>query len=83
MCVYSTTLFRAAEVLKGAKRYIHWTVQTRDDGPTIVGDNEYTFTVKTMYGNTHSIRARPKTPNSCRGDAPAAAIFDEIAFVTA
>lgn len=74
VCIYSTTLFRAVEVLRGAKRYIYWMQQQRDDAPSILSDNEYGIDVKTVYGNSHNVKARPKTPNSCRGDAPKAGV---------
>lgn len=82
VCVYSTTLFRAVEVIRGAKRYVYWLDKTHADAPKIITDNEYTLEVKTVYNNTHVIKARPKTANSCRGDAPHAAFFDEFAFMT-
>lgn len=78
VCIYSTTLYRAVEVLKGAKRYIYWMEKLRDDAAKIIADNEYSLEVETIYGNKHTVKARPKTPNSCRGDAPKAAIFDEV-----
>jgi hypothetical protein len=86
--VYSITLFRAIEVIRGAKRYIYW-LKTGDenhkphaDTPTIVKDNQFTLEVITIYGTQHAITARPKSTNSCRGDAPHAAFFDEFAFMT-
>jgi hypothetical protein len=83
VCVYSTTLFRAVEVVRGAKRYVHWLINANHaDAPKIITDNEYTLEVKTVYGNTHVVKARPKTANSCRGDAPHSAFFDEFAFMT-
>ena len=72
----------ALQVIRGAKRYIYWLEKTHADAPSIVTDNEFTLEVKTIYGNIHIIKARPKTANSCRGDAPHSAIFDEFAFMT-
>lgn len=82
VCIYSTTLFRAVEVLRGAKRYVYWLQSTHADAPKVITDNEFTLEVETVYGNAHVVKARPKTANSCRGDAPHAAIFDEFAFMT-
>ena len=82
VCVYSTNLDRATELLKGAKMYIMNMSKTSDVAVEIVQNNERSLTVRTAAGATHTVNARPRSADSCRGDAPKAAIFDEIAFVT-
>ena len=73
---------------RAAKKYLYW-VKTQPalasigiGPPTFVVDNErvYSLAVESVV---NTVIARPKSPDSCRGDAPRAAIFDEIAFVTA
>lgn len=81
-CIYSTNYDRATELLKGAKMYLNSMSRTHPLLPQIVNNNERSITLKTVDGHTHTISARPRNPNSCRGDAPKAAIFDEIAFVS-
>lgn len=78
VCIYSTNLDRATEVLKGAKQYLQF---LGADKPAVIVNNERSLTVRTRDGFVHSATARPRSPDSCRGDAPASAIFDEIAFV--
>ena len=78
ICIYSTNLSRSTEVLKLAKQYIHY---LGEDGPEIRINNDRSLEVKTKDGYIHTATARPRNPDSCRGDAPASAIFDEIAFV--
>jgi len=82
VCVYSTNLDRATELLKGAKMYIMAMPKVSDVAITILANNERSLTVRTAGGATHSVAARPRNADSCRGDAPKAAIFDEIAFVS-
>ena len=82
VCVYSTNLDRATELLKGAKMYIMHLKSSSDVAVEIVQNNERSMTVRTKGGALHSVAARPRSADSCRGDAPKAAIFDEIAFVT-
>jgi len=82
VCVYSTNLDRATELLKGAKMYILHLRPTSDVAVTILQNNERSMAVRTWEGAVHSVAARPRSADSCRGDAPKAAIFDEIAFVT-
>ena len=88
-CVYSTKQDRAAELCKAAKDYMYW-MQT-DEGrhpewPSIVFevDNMRQFTVRTgpQGSPAASVYARPKNADACRGDAPMAAFFDEIAFTS-
>ena len=78
ICIYSTNLSRATEVLKLAKQYL---VYIGDDGPIVRINNDRSLEVMTKDGYTHTATARPRNPDSCRGDAPASAIFDEVAFV--
>jgi len=93
-CVYSTNLDRAQEVTRAAKKYLYWIISDKLinekikklglDVPVMKQDNERAFAVSGQYDNVvNTIIARPKSPDSCRGDAPRAAIFDEIGFVSA
>lgn len=77
-CIYSTNLDRASELLKATKAFINFSGNV-----DIVINNATSMTIRTVDGFTHTVAARPKTPDSCRGDAPKMALFDEIAFCTA
>lgn len=91
MCVYSTSLDRAQELTRAAKKYIYWLGS--DDGakdfllnididpPQLTQDNERAYTVMSQYGVRNTVLSRPKNPDSCRGDAPKAAILDEIGTI--
>jgi len=84
--VYSTSLDRSIELVKGAKQYIHWmrTPEGRhvDWNISILQDNQRMFTCSSNgTGILNTVIGRPKNPESCRGDAPHAAIFDEIGFI--
>lgn len=92
VCVYSTSLDRAQELTRAAKKYLYW-MQSTDTCKEfmtslefgeveILQDNERVYTIKSQYNSLNTILARPKNADSCRGDAPKAAIFDEIGFVT-
>jgi len=82
--VYSTSLDRSVELVKAAKAYLYWMTTgagIHSDYPiTLIRDNERMFCVSNGYANNEVI-ARPKNPESCRGDAPKSAIFDEIGFI--
>ena len=82
--VYSTSLDRSVELIKSAKKYVYWLSTDAGAHPdfrfTITRDNERLFAVKVGSAVNECI-ARPKNPESCRGDAPRAAIFDEVAFI--
>lgn len=86
-CVYSTKQERAAELVRAARDYLYW---MQADGahpmwPTIefVRDNDRGFALRVAPGvPPNEVFARPKSPDTCRGDAPSAAFFDEIAFTT-
>ena len=80
-CIYSTNYDRAGELLKGAKMYITNMGAKHPLAPAVITNNERSMTLRTVDGYTHAASARPRNPNSCRGDAPKAAFFDEIAFV--
>lgn len=93
-CVYSTNLDRAQEVTRAAKKYLYWIISEKEinskivalglNVPVIKQDNERAYSVTGQYSNViNTVIARPKSPDSCRGDAPRAAIFDEIGFVSA
>ena len=85
--IYSTSLDRSVELAKAAKQYVHW---LRGPGrhPEFSADlkmfreNERSFVVENSYGARNEIAARPRNVDSCRGDAPPAAFFDEIAFIS-
>ena len=83
MTVYSTSLDRSIELVKSAKAYLYWMTGegAHPDYPiTLVRDNERMFVVRNRDA-TNEIIARPKNPESCRGDAPKCAFFDEIGFI--
>lgn len=89
-CVYSTKQDRAAELCKAAKEYMYWMQSpagSHPDWPVLefVRDNERLFEIRTgpPGSPTALVCARPKNADACRGDAPAAAFFDEIAFTSA
>lgn len=88
--VYSTSLDRSVELIKSAKQYIFWLDSKEGRHPefnfSIDRNNERMFAlkVKSPFGDADVVNqcwARPKNPESCRGDAPRAAIFDEVAFI--
>lgn len=84
--VYSTSLDRAQELTKAAREYVYWMMTPEgafDDFPNVSLDrnNERLFVVANGSAK-NMILARPKNPDSCRGDAPHACIFDEAAFVS-
>lgn len=84
--VYSTSLDRAQELTKAAREYVYWMLTPEgasDDFPGMALDrnNERLFVVANGSAK-NMILARPKNPDSCRGDAPHACIFDEAAFVS-
>ena len=94
VCVYSTSLDRAQELCRAAKKYIYWAMHDEKcksffkslefTPPNLVQDNERAYAVRSQYeGVVNTVIARPKNPDSCRGDAPKAAFFDEIGFVSA
>jgi hypothetical protein len=80
-CVYSTNYDRATELLKAAKMYLDNMPAGHPLRPTVLTNNERSITVRTVDGSVHTVAARPRNADSCRGDAPASAMFDEIAFV--
>lgn len=85
--IYSTSLDRAVELAKAAKAYIHWlrTAGKSDEfstGLKMYRENERSFVVETPDGARNEIAARPRNVDSCRGDAPPAAFFDEVGFIS-
>jgi len=80
-CIYSTNYDRATELLKAAKMYLDNMPASHPLRPEVLTNNERSITLRTVDGSVHSVAARPRSADSCRGDAPAAAMFDEIAFV--
>lgn len=84
--VYSTSLDRSIELVKAAKQYIFWLDSPEGRHPdfefTLERNNERMFAIRSKkYNVVNQTWARPKNPESCRGDAPRAAIFDEVAFI--
>lgn len=85
-CVYSTKQDRAAELCRAAKDYLYWVQSAAGATPLIKDfhlerDNERGFSIVAAPGQPPSeVLARPKNADACRGDAPSAAFFDEIAF---
>lgn len=89
-CVYSTKQDRAAELCQAAKAYIYWMqlpTGRHPDWPSIEFDcdnhQRYTLRVGPPGSPSAMVCARPKNADACRGDAPSAAFFDEIAFTSA
>lgn len=86
-CVYSTKMDRAAELCKAAKEYLRW-MSTEAGAHALCPaiefelDNQRQFTVRVGSRLPLSVMARPRNADACRGDAPAAAFFDEIAFTS-
>lgn len=77
--VYSTSLDRSQELVKSAKQFLYWH-QANGGKIKFVKDCERSFVLENKYAR-NEVAARPKNVESCRGDAPHCAIFDEIAFV--
>lgn len=86
-CVYSTKLDRAAELLKAAKEYLHWMQAegAHDEWRDIrfERDNATSFEVGCNGKPAQQVLARPKNPDTCRGDTFKSGIFDEAAFTSA
>lgn len=93
--VYSTTRDRAMELVDGAKRYINWILNETSITESVraiglvpsnyIVNNTIGFTINSFMEPSvqNTIKARPKTADSCRGDAPRACMFDEVGFVSA
>ena len=84
--VYSTSLDRSVELVRGAKQYIYWLSDPKNAFPEfqlnpLDRDNERGYIVNNGYA-ANQVLARPKNPESCRGDAPACCIFDEAGFMS-
>ena len=76
LCIYSVSLDRSQEVLKGAKRYLYWLMEPAQTSklialgakrPEIVEDNLRLVRIRSVYGSLNMVTARPKNPDSCRG----------------
>ena len=85
--VYSTGLDRAVELVKAAKQYVNWmrgdSGRMREHASILLTrDNERSFTIRTAEGVHNEVAARPRNVDSCRGDAPLCAFFDEAAFMS-
>lgn len=95
MYIYSTGLDRSQELCRDAKKYITWiqgdaSVQERLGRlgiavPRIETNNERMYTIECGIapGIINTVKARPKNADGCRGDAPQAAVFDEVGFISA
>ena len=86
-CVYSTKQERAAELCRAAKDYLYWMRDGDGKHPYwnvhLDRDNERAFSIRRTPGEPASeILARPRNPDTCRGDNPRFGIFDEIAFTS-
>jgi hypothetical protein len=86
--VYSTSLDRAIELTKSAKAYVNWLQSAEgahDEWRSIkfVRNNYNAYSIQTGGPNSaiNEVASKPKNPDSCRGDAPHAAFFDEIGFI--
>lgn len=81
--VYSTSLERSQELVKAAKEYIRWMQTTGYNAYPLQmeRDNESRYVLNNGVARNEII-ARPRQANSCRGDAPHAAIFDEVGFIS-
>jgi len=79
--VYSTSLDRANELTRAARAYVRWAIAEHPHYKhvSITTDNNTTFIVSNGLAD-NKVVARPKNPDSCRGDAPEACFFDEIGF---
>lgn len=90
--VYSTAQHRSIELIDGARRYIDEARSKHADALAAIGitigpyrsNNNQMYSIESCMapGTFNIVRARPKNADSCRGDSPAAALFDEIGFVT-
>jgi len=91
--VYSTTRDRAIELIDGAKRYID-DIRDKPERKLKLAsfgvklgiyekNNSIGFSIRSALNPTavNTIKARPKTADSCRGDAPRACMFDEASRV--
>ena len=78
--VYSTSLDRAQELVKSCKQYLYWYKDSHND-VKFLRDTDRMFVLKNVAGFSCEVASRPKNVESCRGDAPACAFLDEIAFV--
>lgn len=89
MCVYSTSLDRAQELTRAAKKYIYWLGSDArckaflgEIGlapPVLTQDNERAYTVQSPYDTVrNTVLSRPKNPDSCRGDAPKVMLFNGL-----
>ena len=79
--IYAPSLDRAVELLKAVKQYINW-FKAQPSGAHIkyARDCERMFVLDNGQV-CNELAARPKNVESCRGDAPACAFFDEVAFI--
>ena len=69
LCIYSVSLDRAQEVLKGAKRYLYWLSESNQASAlmslgatavSIIEDNQRLVRTRSPYGSLNTVTARPK-----------------------
>jgi hypothetical protein len=82
------SLDRAIELCKAAKQYVSWMMSAEGShrewkGIQFQRNNHSGFSItnNTNAGVINEVASKPKNPDSCRGDAPKAAFFDEIGFI--
>jgi hypothetical protein len=92
--VYSTSRDRAQELIDASRKYLWWARTTPEiadklatyglEVPQFKSNNASGFRMQSATNSVavNLIKARPKSVESCRGDAPHSAFIDEIAFVT-
>ena len=86
--IYSVSLDRAIELMKSAKEYVSWMMTDAGRHPEwtkmrYTKNNYNTYTLQATPGGVeNAVASKPKSPDSCRGDAPSAAFFDEIGFIS-
>ena len=79
--VYATSLDRANELTKAAREYVSWIRTIPGYSHISMTKNNNTTFVVSNGDAANTVVARPKNPDSCRGDAPEACFFDEVGFV--
>lgn len=81
--IYATALHKTVELLKAVKQYVVW-LQDKSHIHgykfEIIRDN-YSELVVDNGEAQNEIMARPKSHNTCRGDAPESVAIDEAGFV--
>jgi len=63
--VYSTSLDRSCELLKGTKQYLYWYSEKKKK-LHFTRDTDRMFCLRNQYNNVVEVAARPKNADSCR-----------------